>query len=47
LGIFLGGLDAWPALIVSAAILLYLFGPGPYRLVLRGSAPPSSVPSGR
>lgn len=47
MGIFLGGLDAWLALIVSAAILLYLFGPGPYRLVLRGSAPPSSVPSGR
>jgi len=32
LRIFLSRLDPWGAMIVSAALLLYLFGPGPFRL---------------
>jgi CDP-diacylglycerol--glycerol-3-phosphate 3-phosphatidyltransferase len=45
--IFLGGLDAWTALIVSSIMLLYLFGPGPYRLELRSSAASSEDPAGQ
>jgi CDP-diacylglycerol--glycerol-3-phosphate 3-phosphatidyltransferase len=35
LRIFLSRLDPWGALIVSSSLLLYLFGPGPFRLPFR------------
>jgi CDP-diacylglycerol--glycerol-3-phosphate 3-phosphatidyltransferase len=47
LRIFLGGLDPWGAAIVTAALLLYLFGAGPYRLVLRRPAQAASDPAER
>jgi CDP-diacylglycerol--glycerol-3-phosphate 3-phosphatidyltransferase len=46
LRIFLTRLDPWGALIVSATLLLYLFGPGPFRLIFRFPARPSSDPAG-
>jgi len=44
--IFLGRLDPWGAVIVASALLLYLFGPGPCRLLLRFPLRPSSDPGG-
>jgi len=44
--IFLSRLDPWGALIVSAALLLYLFGPGPFRLRFRLPARPASDSAG-
>jgi CDP-diacylglycerol--glycerol-3-phosphate 3-phosphatidyltransferase len=46
LRIFLYRLDPWGAVIVSAALLLYLFGPGPFRLRLRSPARSTSDPAG-
>lgn len=46
LRVFLSRLDLWAAVIVSAALLLYLFGPGPFRLSFRFPARPSSDPTG-
>ncbi|MBN2554097.1 MAG: CDP-alcohol phosphatidyltransferase family protein [Spirochaetales bacterium] len=44
--IFLGRLDPLEAVIVTAALLLYLFGPGRRRLRLRFPVRPSSDPEG-
>ena len=44
--IFLGRMDPWGAVIVSSTLLLYLFGPGPYRLPLRLPLRPTSDPAG-
>jgi len=44
--IFLSRLDPWGAVLVSATLLLYLFGPGPLRLIFSLPARPSSDPAG-
>jgi CDP-diacylglycerol--glycerol-3-phosphate 3-phosphatidyltransferase len=44
--IFMSRLDPWGAVIVSAALLLYLFGPGPFRLSFRFPARTTSNPAG-
>ena len=46
LRIFLSRLDPWGAVIVSAALLLYLFGPGPFRLNFPFSGRMTSNPKG-
>jgi len=46
LRIFLSRLDPWAAVIVSAALLLYLFGPGPFPLSFRFPARPTSDQAG-
>jgi CDP-diacylglycerol--glycerol-3-phosphate 3-phosphatidyltransferase len=46
LRIFLSRLDPWGAVIVSAALLLYLFGPGPFRLSFPFSRRATSNPTG-
>jgi CDP-diacylglycerol--glycerol-3-phosphate 3-phosphatidyltransferase len=46
LRIFLTRLDPWGAVIVSATLLLYLFGPGPFRLSFRFPVRPTSDPAG-
>ena len=46
LRIFLSRLDPWAAVIVSAALLLYLFGPGPFRLSIRFPVRPASDQAG-
>lgn len=46
LRIFLSRLDPWAAVIVSAALLLYLFGPGPFRLRFRFPVRTASNPAG-
>ena len=46
LRIFLSRLDPWAAVTVSAALLLYLFGPGPFRLSFRFPARPTSNQAG-
>jgi CDP-diacylglycerol--glycerol-3-phosphate 3-phosphatidyltransferase len=44
--IFLGRLDTWGAVIVTSTLLLYLFGPGPYRLRFRFLLRPTSDAAG-
>jgi len=44
--IFLSRMDPWAAVIVSASLLLYLFGPGPFRLSFRLPLRTSSNPAG-
>ena len=46
LRIFMSRLDPWGAVIVSAALLLYLFGPGPFRLSFRRPARTNSNAAG-
>jgi CDP-diacylglycerol--glycerol-3-phosphate 3-phosphatidyltransferase len=46
LRIFLSRLDPWGAVIVSATLLLYLFGAGPFRLIFRFPARPTSDSAG-
>jgi CDP-diacylglycerol--glycerol-3-phosphate 3-phosphatidyltransferase len=45
--IFHSHLDPWGAAIVTATLLLYLFGSGPFRLVLRSRSGPTSKSTGR
>jgi CDP-diacylglycerol--glycerol-3-phosphate 3-phosphatidyltransferase len=44
--IFLSRLDPWGTVIVSAALVLYLFGPGLLRLTFGSPARPASKPRG-
>jgi hypothetical protein len=46
LRIFMSRMDPWAAVIVSAALLLYLFGPGPFRLRFRFPMRTTSDPAG-
>jgi hypothetical protein len=46
LRIFMSRMDPWAAVIVSAALLLYLFGPGPCRLRFRFPVRTTSNPAG-
>jgi CDP-diacylglycerol--glycerol-3-phosphate 3-phosphatidyltransferase len=44
--VFMSRLDPWAAVIVSAALLLYLFGPGPFRLRFQFPLRTTSDPAG-
>ena len=43
--IFMSRLDPWAAVVVSAVLILYLFGPGPFRLSFRFPARTTSNPA--
>lgn len=45
LPVFLRGLQFWTAVMVSSALLVYLFGPGPYRLRMRAKAARTGDPA--
>jgi CDP-diacylglycerol--glycerol-3-phosphate 3-phosphatidyltransferase len=46
LRVFGSRMDSWAAIVVSATLLLYLFGPGPWRLILRPPGRRSSTAAG-